>query len=140
MLAPAAELPTPTAEPSFMGMPDTFTPVYWTADMASPRTATATRWSTAARALDWSAVHDLLLVAEVLSPSTPRHDRFTKRRRYQEAGVPLYWIIDGDGRQAEVWTPHDAFPRIERDRLVWQPEGAAAPFTMPLQELFRAIE
>ena len=70
-----------------------------------------------ARALDWSAVHDLLLVAEVLSPSTPRHDRFTKRRRYQEAGVPLYWIVDGDGRQVEVWTPGDAFPRIERDRL-----------------------
>jgi Uma2 family endonuclease len=76
----------------------------------------------------------------VLSPSTPRHDRFTKRRRYQEARVPLYWIIDGDGRQVEVWTPADAFPRIERDRLLWQPEGAGAPFTLPLQELFRPIE
>jgi Uma2 family endonuclease len=53
--------------------------------------------------------------------------------------VPLYWIIDGDGRQVEVWTPADAFPRIERDRLVWQPEGAVAPFTLSLQELFRAI-
>ena len=83
---------------------------------------------------------DLLLVAEVLSPSTPRHDRFTKRRRYQEARVPLYWIVDGDARQVEVWTPGDAFPRIERGRLVWQPEGAPAPFTLPLQELFRAIE
>ena len=92
-----------------------------------------------ARALDWSAIRDLLLVAEVLSPSTPRHDRFTKRRRYQEARVPLYWIIDGDERQVEVWTPGDAFPRIERDRLVWQREGAGAPFTLPLQELFRAI-
>jgi Uma2 family endonuclease len=67
-------------------------------------------------------------------------DRFTKRRRYQEAGVPLYWIIDGDERQVEVWTPGDVFPRIERDRLVWQPEGANASFTLPLQELFRAIE
>jgi hypothetical protein len=36
-----------------------------------------------ARALDWSAIRSLLLVAEVLSPSAPRHDRFTKRRRYQ---------------------------------------------------------
>jgi Uma2 family endonuclease len=53
-----------------------------------------------ARTLDWSAIRDLLLVAEVLSPSTPRHDRFTKRRRYQEARVPLYWIIDGNARQA----------------------------------------
>jgi hypothetical protein len=36
--------------------------------------------------------------------------------------------------------PGDVFPRIERDRLVWQPEGANASFTLPLQELFRAIE
>ena len=93
-----------------------------------------------ARTLEWSAVRDLLMVAEVLSPSTPRHDRFTKRRRYQEAGVTLYWIVDGDERQVEVWTPGDAFPRIERDQLVWQPGGAGAPFTLPLQELFRAIE
>jgi Uma2 family endonuclease len=202
MLARAAELPTPHAEPTFMGMPDTLTPVYWTADMArrlpedgnryevvygellvtpAPRlwhqelvrrlvVALATylesnpvglvltspadiSWGAdvlvqpdvfvvpteQARTLEWSAVRDLLLVAEVLGPSTPRHDRFTKRRRYQEAGVPLYWIVDGDERQVEVWTPGDAFPRIERDRLVWQPEGAGDPFTLALQELFRAI-
>jgi Uma2 family endonuclease len=76
----------------------------------------------------------------VLSPSTPRHDRFTKRRRYQEARVPLYWIVDGEGRHVEVWTPDDVFPQVERDRLVWQPAGAGAPFTLPLQELFRAIQ
>jgi len=93
-----------------------------------------------AKALDWKAIRDLLLVAEVLSSSTPRHDRFTKRRRYQEARVPLYWIVDGDARQVEVWTPGDAFPRIERHQLLWQPEEVRAPFTLPLQELFRAIE
>jgi Uma2 family endonuclease len=82
----------------------------------------------------------LLLVAEVLSPSTPRHDRFTKRRRYQEARVPVYWIIDGEARQVEVWAPDDAFPRIESDRLAWHPERAAAPFTLSLEELFRPIE
>ena len=92
-----------------------------------------------ARTLDWSAMRDLLLVAEVLSPSTSRHDRFTKRRRYQEARVPLYWIVDGDARQVEVWTPEDAFPRLESDRLLWQPEGAGVPFTLSLRELFRAI-
>jgi Uma2 family endonuclease len=52
-----------------------------------------------ARTLEWSAIRHLLLVAEVLSPSTPRHDRFTKRRRYQEARVPLYWIVDGEELQ-----------------------------------------
>ena len=187
-----------------MGMPDTLTPVYWTADMARRLPEDGNRYEVVygellvtpaprlwhqrlvlrlasaleeylarhsgagvaftspadiswgqdvllqpdvfvvpveqARALDWSAIHDLLLVAEVLSPSTPRHDRFTKRRRYQEAGVPLYWIVDGETRQVEVWTPGDAFPRIERDSLEWQPEGAGAPFTLALRELFRAIE
>jgi Uma2 family endonuclease len=185
-----------------MGMPDTLSPVYWTADMArrlpedgnryevvygellvtpAPRlwhqelvrrlvvalakyleahplglvlTSPADiSWGTdvlvqpdvfvvpleQARTLDWSAIRELLLVAEVLSPSTPRHDRFTKRRRYQEAGVPLYWIVDGDERQVEVWTPGDAFPRIELDRLVWQPAGVGSPFTLALRELFRPI-
>ena len=187
-----------------MGMPDTLTPVYWTADMArrlpedgnryevvygellvtpaprlwhqilvlrlasalpgvprwvsrigawhSPlpptshgdrtcccnRTCSSRRWSRRGPS-NGGGIRDLLLVAEVLSPSTPRHDRFAKRRRYQEARVPLYWIVDGDARQVEVWTPDDAFPRIEHDRLVWQPEGAGAPFTLPFQELFRAI-
>ncbi len=55
-----------------------------------------------ARMLESSGIRDLLLVAEVLSPSTPGHDRFTKRRRYQEARVPLYWILDGDARQVSV--------------------------------------
>jgi Uma2 family endonuclease len=185
-----------------MGMPDTFTPVYWTADMARRLPEDGNRYEVVygellvtpaprlwhqqlvgrlhvalakyleihragvvltspadiswgedvlvqpdvfvvpveqARTLEWSAIRDLLLVAEVLSPSNPRHDRFTKRRRYQEARVPLYWIVDGEERQVEVWTPEDSFPRLERDQLVWQPEQAVAPFTLALEELFRAI-
>jgi Uma2 family endonuclease len=92
-----------------------------------------------ARTLDWVRYKDLLLIAEVLSPSTARADRFLKRRRYQEAGVPLYWIVDGDARQVEVWTPAVHFPTLERDRLYWQPAGAATPFTLPLEELFRPL-
>jgi Uma2 family endonuclease len=92
-----------------------------------------------ARMLEWTAIRDVLLVAEVLSPSSPGNDRFVKRRRYQEARVPLYWIVDGDERQVEVWTPDDLFPRIERDWLAWQLGGVADPLTLSLQELFRAI-
>ena len=40
----------------------------------------------------WSEIHGLLLAVEVLSPSTARADRQAKRRLYQEAGVPEYWI------------------------------------------------
>jgi Uma2 family endonuclease len=92
-----------------------------------------------ARTLDWSRIRDLLLVAEILSPSSARHDRFTKRRRYQEAGVPLYWIVDPDARRVEVWTPGDSFPVFEEERLVWAAGGAPAPFTLALAELFRPV-
>jgi Uma2 family endonuclease len=92
-----------------------------------------------ARTLDWARMRDLWLVAEILSPASARYDRFLKRRRYQEAGVPLYWIVDGDERQVEVWTPTDSFPRLERERLVWHPPQAAEPFTLTLAELFRAV-
>ncbi len=92
-----------------------------------------------ARTLDWSKMQDLLLVTEVLSPSSARHDRFVKRRRYQEAGVPVYWIVDGDERRVEVWTPNDTFPVFETERLVWRPSGTGQPFVMELAEMFREV-
>ena len=92
-----------------------------------------------ARTLDWSKMRDLLLVVEVLSPSSAKHDRFIKRRRYQEAGIPLYWIVDADEPQVEIWTPADSFPRFEREQLTWHPRGATEPFSLSLTELFRLI-
>jgi Uma2 family endonuclease len=91
------------------------------------------------RTLDWSRMRTLLLVAEVLSPSTASTDRFLKRLRYREAGVPLYWVIDGDERTVEVWTPSDDFPALERERLVWHPPGAGQRFELSLEELFRPL-
>jgi Uma2 family endonuclease len=81
----------------------------------------------------------LLLVIEVLSPSSLRHDRFTKRLEYQRRRVPVYWIVDADHCLVEVWTPDDHFPGIERERLVWNPAGASQPFTLELGDLFRPI-
>jgi Uma2 family endonuclease len=92
-----------------------------------------------ARTLDWRSMQTLLLVVEALGPSTAGRDRFGKRRRYQEAGVPLYWLVDPDERQVEIWTPADAFPRFGRERLRWEPAGAVRPFTLELGELFRPI-
>ena len=92
-----------------------------------------------ARTDDWSRIRNLLLVVEVLSPSSLRADRFTKRRVYQEHGVPLYWVVDGEARQVEVW-PRDAeFPEIAHEQLVWHPAGATRPFTLALAELFRPL-
>lgn len=92
-----------------------------------------------ARGGAWAGIRSLLLVAEVLSPSTARSDRFLKRRRYQEAAVALYWVVDGDERQVEVWTPADEFPTFERERLLWHPAGAREPLVVLLEELFRPI-
>jgi len=92
-----------------------------------------------ARTRDWSRIRSLPLVVEVLSPSTARADRFTKRHRYQDAGVPLYWIVNGDEQRVEVWTPGAELPAIEADRLVWHPAGAGQPFALALAELFRPV-
>jgi len=92
-----------------------------------------------AKSREWSRIRSLLLVVEVLSPSTTRADRFTKRRRYQEAGVPLYWVVDGAEQRVEVWTPDSGRPVVETRRLVWHPAGAGQAFTLELAELFRPI-
>jgi Uma2 family endonuclease len=92
-----------------------------------------------ARTLDWARMKTLLLAVEVLSPSTARADRFTKRRLYQEVGVPTYWIVDPERRCIEVWTPEARFPAIEWVEVTWQPVGAAEPLRVSLGELFKPI-
>jgi Uma2 family endonuclease len=91
------------------------------------------------RKLRWDAVMHLLLAVEVLSPSSLRFDRFAKRKLFQEMGVPLYWVIDADRREVEVWTPDDAFPVTETHRLTWHPGGAGEPFFLELGRLFRPL-
>ena len=43
------------------------------------------------------------LIVEILSPSNPNHDRETKFRIYQEAGVPEYWLVDYLQKTVEVF-------------------------------------
>jgi Uma2 family endonuclease len=44
------------------------------------------------------------MVIEILSPSTARVDRIVKRRKYQNAGVREYWLVDPDTKALEVCT------------------------------------
>jgi Uma2 family endonuclease len=44
-----------------------------------------------------------LLVVEVLSPSTQVIDRNLKRRRYEAAGVPSFWVVDPVGPRLTAW-------------------------------------
>jgi len=91
------------------------------------------------KSLEWKNVKSLQLAIEVLSPATARYDRFTKRRLYQEVGVPTYWIVDPDEHAVEVWTPDSTLPRLEREQLSWNPAGAGQPFVVALSDLFRPI-
>lgn len=92
-----------------------------------------------ARTLDWTQYQTLLLAVEVLSPSTARYDRFTKRRLYQEVGIPAYWVVEPEQGFVEVWAPQMELPLVERERVVWAPEGATEPLVIELTELLKPI-
>jgi len=92
-----------------------------------------------AETLDWERMKNLLLVVEVLSPSTAKDDRFAKRKAYQKHGIPSYWIVDTDSRSVDVWTPEDSVPSVCRKTVEWKPEGADEPLTIDLRELFQGL-
>lgn len=80
-----------------------------------------------------------LLVVEVLSPGSRRHDRVTKRGYYQRGGVPEYWILDQDAEVCERWRPEDERPEVPDRELSWQPPGAPTPLVIDLPSLFRSV-
>ena len=43
-------------------------------------------------------------VAEVLSPATAAHDQIVKRRIYERAGVPEYWLVHPQDRTVTIYT------------------------------------
>ena len=88
---------------------------------------------------DWNDGTPLLLAVEVLSPSTARPDRTTKRRRYQQAGIPEYWIVDMDARVIERWRPGDDRPEILAERMAWQPQPGVAGFVLELPGFFAKV-
>lgn len=97
------------------------------------------RTATGRRLRDWDEIRGLVLVIEVLSPSTARYDRQLKRRRYQRARVPEYWIVDIDSRLIERWRPDDERPEILEERLTWQPEPGAEALDLDLTALFAEL-
>ncbi len=87
----------------------------------------------------WRDVGRPVLVVEILSSSTAVRDRGVKRRIYQQAAVPEYWIVDLDARLVERWRPEDDRPEILRERLAWQPVGSTAPFEIDLSGYFAEV-
>ena len=85
----------------------------------------------------WTDVTRLLLAIEIVSPSSARYDRQLKRRRYQRAGTPEYWIVDPDARLVERWRPEDARPEMLGETLAWQPDPTQPALAIDLAALFR---
>jgi Uma2 family endonuclease len=81
---------------------------------------------------------ELLLAAEVLSPSSGRFDRVVKKPRYQRH-VPEYWIVDLDARLFERWRPHEDRPEILTEILEWHPPGAEQALRIDLGKFFEAV-
>lgn len=81
----------------------------------------------------------VVLIAEVLSPSTAMWDRGRKRTLYQRSGVPEYWIVDLDARLIERWTPRDERPEILRERIAWIDPVTGAALTIDLPRYFAEV-
>jgi Uma2 family endonuclease len=90
-------------------------------------------------AQDWSGVRTLLLAVEVVSPSSARYDRVTKRRVYQRQRVATYWVVDPDARVVEVWHPDDERPEIVTDVLRWRVGEGVAELVIRLENVFRDV-
>lgn len=82
----------------------------------------------------WDDAPMPLLVVEVLSDSTRRNDEVKKRAFYMEAGIPEYWIVDGEARSIRVITP--AGDRTEAQAIRWAPPGSSETLSIDVQALF----
>ena len=77
-----------------------------------------------------------LLVCEVLSPGSSRHDRFTKRRAFQRNRVAEYWNVDADAEAFEIWHPEDERPALVDQNLGWKPSSGSEGFELDVPEFF----
>lgn len=64
------------------------------------------------------------MIAEILSPSTAKHDLFYKMRRYGLAGVKEYWVVSPKEQTVQVFLlengaliPHDVHTREDIARV-----------------------
>lgn len=84
----------------------------------------------------WDAAPLPVLAIEVSSPSSARYDRNFKRRYYQRAGVPEFWVVDPDARLVERWRPGDERPEVLDGDITWQPAADLPPLVIDLPALF----
>ena len=89
--------------------------------------------------VEWPEFTVPFLIVEVLSPSTARYDRLTKRAFFQQRGVSDYWIVDVDARVVEHWRPEDTRPAILDQRVEWRPDPALPALVIELLAYFAEV-
>jgi Uma2 family endonuclease len=89
--------------------------------------------------VQWSEFAVPFLIVEVLSPSTARYDRLTKRAFFQQRRVADYWIVDVDARVVEHWRPDDTRPAILDQRVEWPPDPALPALVIELPGYFAEV-
>jgi Uma2 family endonuclease len=93
------------------------------------------RNTTAAR---WEDFPLPMLVIEVLSPGSHRHDLVKKRDAYLRIGIPEYWVVDPDERCVLVFRPEpdSHAPTRVTDSRRWQPWADVPPLEIGVKKLF----
>ena len=83
----------------------------------------------------WEQAPLPLLVVEILSDATRRRDHSQKRSLYMDAGIPEYWIVDGESRAIAVARP-GAEISLCRETLTWHPRGADEAYVLEVARFF----
>jgi Uma2 family endonuclease len=87
----------------------------------------------------WAEITALLLVVEVISPSSIRTDRIDKRDYYMTSPVDEYWVVDVDAQLIERWRRGRETPDAGRSGFEWAPAGARTPLRVDARALFDQI-
>ena len=80
------------------------------------------------------------LVVEIVSSGEKRRDRLFKLHFYLEAGVPEYWIVDGDERTIEFLVLRDGRYALEPAPEEIYRSPTLPGLELPLARLWKAIE
>jgi Uma2 family endonuclease len=84
-------------------------------------------------------VNEVVLAVEVLSASSARHDRVTKRHFFQRNRVPEYWVVDPAAQVFEIWHPDDQRPQIVEATFEWKPSDSEEPLEVDVARFFASV-
>jgi Uma2 family endonuclease len=81
----------------------------------------------------------LLLVVEILSPSSKFRDHQRKLALYMRKNVGEYWIVDPNARVVHRWRLGAEGAETCDAFMVWRPEPRAEPLLIDLPALFERV-